>query len=303
MARRAARTNRGGVFVIMGKDIVALIEQKRGGFSKGQLRIAKFITENSEKAAFMTASRLGQKAGVSESTVVRFASELGFEGYPEMRRALQEMIRSRLTSLQRIEVAKTIIGGRDTLTAILNSDMEKIMLTLGSVDRAQFDEAVSRILAARNIYILGTRTSSALSLFMSYYFNLLFENVRTLNENSTIEIFEQILRIRPEDALIGISFPRYSRRTVNAVHYARDRGASVIAITDSENSPIARLADVRLIARSDMVSFVDSLVAPLSLINALIVAVANQAQDRLPATFEELERVWDTYGVYEKSET
>ncbi len=286
----------------MSRDIVSLIEQKRSGFSKGQLRIAKFITENSEKAAFMTASKLGQKVGVSESTVVRFASDLGFDGYPEMRKALQEMIRNRLTSLQRIEVAKSTIGTKDTLTAIFNADMEKIMLTLNTVDRRMFDNAVSKILMAGNIYILGTRTSSALSMFMSYYFNLLFENVRVLNENPTSEVFEQILRIKPEDVLIGISFPRYSKRTVNTVRYARDRGASVIAITDSENSPIAKLADIPLIAKSDMISFVDSLVAPLSLISALIVAVGNETQERLADTFGELERVWDTYGVYDKSE-
>ncbi len=204
----------------MGRDILSIIEQTRSSFSKGQLRIARFISENSEKAAFMTASKLGQKVGVSESTVVRFASDLGFDGYPEMRKALQEMIRNRLTSLQRIEVSKSIIGTKDSLTAILNSDIEKIMLTLSTVDRKQFEKAVSMILNAKNIYILGTRTSSALAVFMSYYFNLLFENVRVLTESSTSEIFEQILRIRTDDVLIGISFPRYSRRTVNTVSYA-----------------------------------------------------------------------------------
>ncbi len=286
----------------MGRDILSLMEQKRGDFSKGQLKIARFIAENSEKAAFMTASKLGQKVGVSESTVVRFASDLGFDGYPELRKALQDMIRNRLTSLQRIEVAKSIMGTKDSLTAILNSDMEKLMLTLNTVDRKQFDEAVSKILGARNLYILGTRTSSALAVFMGYYFSLLFENVKMLNENSTSEIFEQILRIGTDDVLIGISFPRYSKRTVNAVRYAKDRGASVIAVTDGDSSPIARLADTSLIAKSDMVSFVDSLVAPLSLISALIVAVGNETQDRLADTFGELERVWDTYGVYDKSE-
>ncbi len=293
---------RNGCLIIMNRDIISIIEQNRSSYSKGQLRIAKYIIENSEKAAFMTASKLGQKAGVSESTVVRFASELGYEGYPELRRALQEMIRNRLTSLQRIEVAKSIIGTKDTLTAILNSDMEKIILTLNTIDRKQFDNAVEKILSAKNIYILGTRTSSALSLFMSYYLSLLFDNVKLLYENSTSEVFEQVLRVQKEDVLIGISFPRYSKRTVTTVRYAKDRGASVIAITDSENSPIAKLADTRLIAKSDMVSFVDSLVAPLSLINALIVAVGNQTQEKLSSTFSELERVWDAYEVYDKSE-
>jgi DNA-binding MurR/RpiR family transcriptional regulator len=286
----------------MNRDIISIIEQNRSSYSKGQLRIAQFIIENSEKAAFMTASKLGQKAGVSESTVVRFAAELGYEGYPELRSALQEMIRNRLTSLQRIEVSKSIMGNKDTLSAILNADMEKIMLTLNTVDRKQFDRAVETILTAKSIYILGIRTSSALSRFMSYYLSLLFDNVKPLYENSTSEVFEQILRIQKEDVLIGISFPRYSKRTVTTVRYAKDRGASVIAITDSENSPIAKLADSRLIAKSDMVSFVDSLVAPLSLINALIVAVGNQCQEKLSDTFGELERVWEAYDVYDKSE-
>ncbi|MBR4693059.1 MAG: MurR/RpiR family transcriptional regulator, partial [Oscillospiraceae bacterium] len=179
----------------MEKDIIALIQEKRSGFSKGQARIARYITENADKAAFMTASRLGQKTEVSESTVVRFAVELGFEGYPEMRRALQEMIRNRLTSVQRIEVAKTVIGSGDTLTAILNSDMENILRTQNEVDRDSFSRAVEALLGAKKIYVLGTRTSAALSMFMGFYFNLLFENVKVLNENTAGEVFEQIMRI------------------------------------------------------------------------------------------------------------
>lgn len=284
----------------MDRDIISTIELKQGGFSKGQARIARFITENSDKAAFMTASKLGQKTGVSESTVVRFALELGFEGYPEMRKALQEMIRNRLTSVQRIEVARTVIGSRDTLSAILNSDMENIVLTQNGVDRAQFDAAVETILAARHIYILGTRTSAALSMFMGFYFNLLFENVKVLYENTAGEIFEQILRIGPGDVFVGISYPRYSKRTVKAVRFAKDRGATVLALTDTDTSPIATSADICLLARSDMVSFVDSLVAPLSLINALIVSVSERKQGVIN-TFGELEQVWDDYDVYEKA--
>ncbi|MBO4331476.1 MAG: MurR/RpiR family transcriptional regulator [Oscillospiraceae bacterium] len=286
----------------MDKDIISLIEEKRSGFSKGQIRIAEYIGANSDKAAFMTAAKLGQKAEVSESTVVRFALELGFAGYPEMRRALQEMIRNRLTSVQRIEVAKNVMGSKDTLSSILASDTEKIMLTQNSVDRESFAKAVDTILAARHIYILGMRTSYVLAMFMGFYFNMMFDNVRVLHEDVSGEIFEQLLRIESDDVLIGISFPRYSKRTVKAVRYARDRGAQVISVTDTDTSPIAKLADICLLAKSDMVSFVDSLVAPLSLINALIVAVGTRTDEKLSDTFGALEQMWDAYEVYEKAD-
>ena len=286
----------------MEKDILAAIEEKKSGFSKGQFRIAKYIEENFDKAAFMTAAKLGKTAGVSESTVVRFASELGFEGYPEMRLALQDMIRNRLTSVQRIEVAKTVMGDKDTFSAVLQSDMEKIMLTMESVDRAMFNQAVSRIVNAEHVYILGTRTSAPLAMFMGFYFNLLLPDVKIVQENSPNELLEQIMRIGRNDVLIGLSFPRYSNRTVKAVRFAKDMGASVVAITDAERSPIAKEAEICLYAKSDMVSFVDSLVGPLSLINALIVAVGSETHDNISETFTELERVWDEYDVYVKNE-
>ena len=285
----------------MEKDILAVLERKQGTFSKGQLRIARYIMENADKASYMTASKLGQKTGVSESTVVRFALELGYSGYPEMRKALQETIRSRLTSLQRMEVARTVIGTRDPLTAILNSDMENILLTQSAVSRDVFEHAVETILRAKNIYILGARTSSALAVFMGFYLGLILGNVRVLNENREGEIMEQMLRIGSDDLFIGISYPRYSRRTVQAVRFAKDRGAAVLALTDSDTSPIAVRSDICLLARSDMVSFVDSLVAPLSLINALIVAVSER-KSGVSETFEELEKVWNEYDVYEKSD-
>ena len=285
----------------MEKDILAVLERKQGTFSKGQLRIARYIMENADKASYMTASKLGQKTGVSESTVVRFALELGYSGYPEMRKALQETIRSRLTSLQRMEVARTVIGTRDPLTAILNSDMENILLTQSAVSRDVFEHAVETILRARNIYILGARTSSALAVFMGFYLGLILGNVRVLNENREGEIMEQMLRIGSDDLFIGISYPRYSRRTVQAVRFAKDRGTAVLALTDSDTSPIAVRSDICLLARSDMVSFVDSLVAPLSLINALIVAVSER-KSGVAETFEELEKVWNEYDVYEKSD-
>jgi DNA-binding MurR/RpiR family transcriptional regulator len=286
----------------MDKDILSLIEQKRGEFSKGQTRIAKFIKENFDKAAFMTAARLGKTAGVSESTVVRFASELGYAGYPEMRKALQEMIRNRLTSVQRIEVAKIVMDSKETLTSILESDMEKIRMTMESVDKQQFHKAVSEILKARKIYIIGTRTSAALSVFMGFYFNLLFDNVTLLHETTVSEVFEQILRVSSEDVVIGISFPRYSKRTVKALRFSKKMGATIIGLTDAQTSPVAKIADINLFAKSDMVSFVDSLVGPLSLINALIVAVGTGTQEKLNYTFEELERIWDEYEVYEKAD-
>ena len=286
----------------MEKDILSTIEEKRAGFSKGQVRIAAYIEQNFDKAAFMTAARLGKIAGVSESTVVRFATELGFEGYPEMRRALQDMIRSRLTSVQRIEVAKTVLSGKDTLTAVLEADVDKITRTLAAVDRAAFDEAVQRIVEARNVYVLGTRTCAPLAAFLTFYLNMLMPNVKLVQQNCASELLEQIFHIGPGDVLIGLSFPRYSTRTVKAVRYARDMGASVIAVTDAETSPLAKAAELCLFAKSDMVSFVDSLVAPLSLLNALLVAVGSRTREDVSETFAELERVWDEYGVYEKNE-
>ena len=286
----------------MEKDRLAAIEEQRSGFSKGQARIAAFIEQNFDKAAFMTAARLGKIAGVSESTVVRFATELGFEGYPEMRAALQDMIRSRLTSVQRIEVAKTVMSGKDTVTAVLQSDVEKINMTLSAVDHRAFDEAVRRIVEAKHVYVLGTRTSAPLAAFLSFYLNMLMPNVRLVEQNCASELLEQIFHIAPGDVLIGLSFPRYSTRTIRAARYARDVGACVIAVTDAETSPLAKVADLSLFAKSDMVSFVDSLVAPLSLLNALLVAVGSQTREDVSETFSELERVWDEYGVYEKHE-
>lgn len=286
----------------MDKDILSLIEHKYGEFSKGQKRIADYIKENFEKAAFMTAAKLGTTARVSESTVVRFAMEIGYSGYPEMRKALQELIRNRLTSVQRIEVAKSVMAAKDTLASVLQSDMEKIQMTIESIDKGQFDDAVQKILKARNIYIVGVRTSAALAVFLGFYFNLLFGNVKMLHESPTSEVFELVMRVSPEDVIIGISFPRYSKRTIKTLRLCKTMGATIIGITDSKSSPVAKIADVSLLAKSDMVSFVDSLVAPLSLINALIVAVGNETNEKLNYTFEELERIWDEYEVYEKAE-
>lgn len=283
-------------------DLITKIQSELPGFSKGQKQIARFILEHYDKAAFMTASRLGVTVGVSESTVVRFATELGYDGYPHLQRALQEMIRNKLTSVQRMEVAGDRMGGRDVLQTVLHADTDMIRVTLDEIDRDAFQGAVDALMGAKRIYILGVRSSSALASFLGFYFNLLFENVTLIHTNSVSEIFEQVLRVGPGDVLFGISFPRYSKRTLSAMKYARDRGARVIALTDSQLSPLARVADHVLLARSDMASFVDSLVAPLSVINALIVAVGMSRRDEIEQTFNKLERIWEEYDVYEKPE-
>ena len=283
-------------------DLITKIQSELPGFSKGQKQIARFILEHYDKAAFMTASRLGVTVGVSESTVVRFATELGYDGYPHLQRALQEMIRNKLTSVQRMEVAGDRMGGRDVLQTVLHADTDMIRVTPDEIDRDAFQGAVDALMGAKRIYILGVRSSSALASFLGFYFNLLFENVTLVHTNSVSEIFEQVLRVGPGDVLFGISFPRYSKRTLSAMKYARDRGARVIALTDSQLSPLARVADHVLLARSDMASFVDSLVAPLSVINALIVAVGMSRRDEIEQTFNKLERIWEEYDVYEKPE-
>ena len=286
----------------MSQDILTIIQENMRTFSKGQKRIAGFILESYDKAAFMTASKLGKTVGVSESTVVRFAAELGYEGYPDMQRSLQKMIRNRLTSVQRIEVTNDRIGDQDLVSMVLQSDMEKIRLTLEELDRDSFEQTVEAIISARRIYVIGVRSSAALATFISFYFNLIFENVVTVSANTASEVFERMLRVGEEDVVIGISFPRYSSRTVQAMRFASDRGATTVAITDSESSPLAAFSTHTLKARSDMASFGDSLVAPLSLVNALLVAVSQKKKEDVGRTFQSLEEIWDEYGVYEKAQ-
>ena len=284
----------------MNRDILALIQENMHTFSKGQKRIASFILESYDKAAFMTASKLGKKVNVSESTVVRFAAELGYDGYPDMQRSLQKMIRNRLTSVQRIEVTNDRLGDQDLMSMVLQSDIEKIRLTLEELDRDSFEKAVDAIVSARKLYIIGVRSCAAMATFMSFYFNLIFDNVVKVSATTASEVFESLLRVGEGDVVIGVSFPRYSSRTVQAMNFARSRGATTIAITDSEVSPLSPISTYTLKARSDMASFVDSLVAPLSLINALLVAVSRKKNDDLANTFEDLEKIWEEYGVYEK---
>jgi len=269
-------------------------------FSKGQKRIAEYILENGDKAAFMTASKLGQLAGVSESTVVRFASELGYDGYPGMQRALQEMLRSRMTSTQRIRAAGDRLDSQDILGAVLQSDIDKLREVVAAADRGQFDHVVGLLQRARHIYILGARSSTFVAGYLNFYLHLLFENVTLVQTSAAGEIFEQLFRIGEGDVMIAISFPRYSKVTMSAVQFARDRGATIVAITDNELSPVYQMSQAALLAPCEMISFVDSMVAPLSLINALLVALAYRMEGAVSATFGELEGIWNQYNVFGK---
>ena len=284
----------------MSTDILAILKERSPEFSKGQRRISQYIIDAYDKAAFMTASKLGKTVGVSESTVVRFAVDLGFDGYPSMQKAMQEMVLNRLTSVQRIEVANDRIGNQDVVSMVLQSDIDKLRQTAETVDREAFQAAVDGVLNAKRIYIIGTRSVAPLANFLSHYLNYMFNNVRTITASGTGEMFEQIVGINREDVVIAFSFPRYSAATLKAAEYCRTTGAKVIAITDNRESPLANTSDCVICAKSDMVSLVDSLVAPLSVVNALIVAIAAKREKELHRTFDALERIWDQYHVYEK---
>lgn len=286
----------------MENDLLSVLARGSNKFSKGQRIIAKYILNNYDKAAFMTAGKLGRIVGVSESTVVRFAAELGYDGYPSMRKALQEMIRNRLTSVQRIEVAKSMIDDTDLVKSIIGSDMQNLQATLELLEHDSFNKLIDSIVEAKNIYIVGMRTSTSLSSFLGLYLSLLRGNVSVVHDTAASEIYEQIIRIGEGDLFIGISFPRYSSHTVDAMQFAKKMGAKTAAITDGASSPLNGIADVCLHAKSDMVSFLDSLVAPMSLINAIIVAVGIRNKERVSETFERLEKIWSEHDVYEPAE-
>ena len=271
-------------------------------FSKGQKKLAAYIKENYDKAAFLTAAKLGETVGVSESTVVRFATHLGYKGYPEFQRELEELVRNKLNSIQRMEVTYGKVPQSEILDTVLHSDIDKIKMTLEAVDHEAFNLAVETILEATNIYVVGTRICAPLAEFLAFYLNLIFDGVRLLNTNSASELFEQMIRIGEKDVIIGISFPRYSMRTLKALEFANNRNAKVITLTDSIHSPMNLYSSCNLIARSDMASIVDSLVAPLSVINALVVALSMRKQKTVVATLEALEKIWDEYQVYSKDE-
>ena len=284
----------------MKSNLTTLILSRMATFSKGQKRIAQYILEHYDEAAFMTALRLGDTVGVSESTVVRFAAELGFEGYPEMQKAVQEMIRSKLDTIRRIELTRDRMSDREVADNVLAYDMSNIRQTLDELPRDTFYEAVDAIIHARKVYIFGAGSCRSLANFAAYYLKMLLGEIHLVYTSSQSEIFEEMFAINEQDVLIGLSFPRYSSKTAKTVHFAHSRKAKIVTITDSVLSPIAGYADYLLLAHSDMASIVDSLVAPLSIINALIVAVSVKTLDQNREKLTELENLWDTYRVYEK---
>ncbi|MDO5124918.1 MAG: MurR/RpiR family transcriptional regulator [Ruminococcus sp.] len=286
----------------MEKDLFLRIEQQMPKMSKGHKLIANYILSHYDKAAFMTAQKLGKTVGVSESTVVRFSSELDFEGYPALQRALQDLMRNKLTAVQRIEVTSDHMTKEDVLERVLSLDIEKIRKTLEETSKDDFNNAVDKIINCNTIYIIGARSAAPLASFLNYYFTMIFPHVKLIRNTTTSELFEQVMHIDEKDVIIGISFPRYSKQTAKMLEYASNSGANVIAITDSVDSPLAQYANNLLLARSDMASFVDSLVAPLSLINALIAAVSISNVDKVSKSFERLENIWEQYDVYEKNE-
>ena len=283
-------------------DLTSRINECYGSLSKGQKILATYITDNYDKAVFLTAAKMGQVVGVSESTVVRFATHLGYKGYPEFQKALEEMVRNKLNSIQRMEVTYGRISQSHILETVLQSDQEKIKDTLEHIDEHAFELAVDTIIKAKHSYIVGIRSCAPLAAFMAFYFNLMFENVTLLQTNNSSELFEQMVRISKDDVIIGISFPRYSMRTLKAMEFANNRNAKVITLTDSVHSPMNLYSSCNLIARSDMASIVDSLVAPLSVINALIVALCMKKQGEVAKTLETLEDIWNEYQVYENDE-
>ena len=278
------------------QDMMRRLNQSGKRLSKGQRKIAEYIVEHYDKAVFMTASKLGEKVGVSESTVVRFASAMGYEGYPQLQRALQELVHHWLTAVQRFEMA-TDIDQSEVLRTVLHADMQNIRTTTEEIDTAAFDEVVDKIIGARNIYVMGLRSAAPIAQFLAYYLNFIFDNVRVVSEASG-DVFEQISRINESDLLFGISFPRYSTRTLEAMSFAKARGAQVIGLTDGPMSPVYATSTVCLTARTDMASFVDSMAAPLSVINALIVALGLRRKDELSEHFRLMEGIWDEYRVY-----
>ena len=278
------------------QDMIDRLNQSGKRLSKGQRRIVEYIAAHYDKAVFMTASRLGECVGVSESTVVRFASAMGYEGYPQLQRAMQELVSHRLTPNQRVEMSEEIVP-ENAMSHVLKRDMQNLRTTLESMDNTVFEQVVERILSARSVYIMGLRSAAPLAEFMYYYLNYIFPSVRLVSSGTT-DVFDEISKLEGDDVLVGISFPRYSTRTLEAMRYAKRCGAQVISITDGPMSPLTEIADLSLMAHTDMASFVDSLAAPMSVINALLVALGLRRKDALREHFSKLEALWDTYEIY-----
>lgn len=279
-------------------DLISLINNEFIKLSKGQKIIAQYILSDYDKVAFMTAAKLGESVGVSESTVVRFANALGFDGYPELQKSLQELIKTKLTTVQRVEMSKEYSSDFDTLKKVLKSDIENIKGTLDDIDPAAFESAINKITTAKKIYIIGLRSSATIGEYLAFYLNFILDNVVLVNYGIS-DVFEQILKVNQDDVVIGISFPRYSKKTYELLRFAKEQGADIIAVTDSNTAPIAELASSVLLARSNMASFVDSLVAPFSVANALIVSVGMKQRTNIKASFDKLEQIWKEYSIYD----
>ena len=279
------------------KDLMKLIQERFSKLSKGQKLIAEYILNNYDKAAFMTAAKLGVAVGVSESTVVRFANELNFSGYPKLQKALQELIKNKLTTVQRLELSNDFVSDGDALKGVLKADTENIRATLEKINPDIFENVVNSIYKAKTIYVIGLRSSTALAEFLGFYLNIILKNVRIVSYGIS-DIFEQVINIKEGDLVIGIGFPRYATKTIDILDFAKSKGAEVVALTDSLLSPLATKADYTLIAQSNMASFVDSLVAPLSVINALIIAIGMREKSNISNTFNNLETIWKEYNVY-----
>ncbi|MCM1553784.1 MAG: MurR/RpiR family transcriptional regulator [Butyrivibrio sp.] len=279
-------------------DVLNRINEKYDKMSKSHKVIADFISQHYDQAVFMTAARLGAALGISESTVVRFAAGIGYEGYPELQKALEECVKGKLSSVQRMDAKYGKSTQSEILTSVMNADMEKLQHTIDNLDAAAFESAVTTILEAQTVYVMGLRSNEPLAGFLQFYLNMIRGNVVLLNTTSVSETFEQMIHISEKDCFIGISFPRYSMRTLKAMEFANDRNAKVIALTDSIHSPMNLYSSCNLLARSDMVSIVDSLVAPLSVINALVVAICLKRPREVKHNLEMLEETWNNYQVY-----
>ncbi|MBQ1242623.1 MAG: MurR/RpiR family transcriptional regulator [Oscillospiraceae bacterium] len=283
----------------MAKNILHTIEKNMSSFSKGQKLIARFILEEYDKAAFMTASKLGKTVQVSESTVVRFATQLGYDGYPSMQRALQEMIRGKLTSIQRIQASDGTLMGANLVTNVMQRDIEKMRMAIDQTENAEFERVVDTLLGAKRIYLVGFRSSSFLAGYLNFYFRLMFENV-TFVQGGAAGTFDQIFRVGPGDVVFAICFPRYSELALKTVQFAKDRGAIIVGLTDSELSPVYQMSECSLLVRNEMISFVDSLAAPMSMLNALILATAHKKGADVATSFSELETVWERFDIFGK---
>lgn len=284
------------------ENLLSVMRRRYDEMSRGQKALIRYISAHTDETAFMTAAQLGAEVGVSESTVVRFAGALGYDGFPAFQKELAHLVRTKLSSIDRMDLAYGNASQSEIINSVLKSDIEKIADTISNVDVKAFESAVETILAARDIYVVGIRSCAPLAGFLSFYLNMMFGHVHLISTNSMTEVFEQMITVNEKDVVIGISFPRYSMRTLKAMEFANDRNAHVISITDSVHSPMNLYSSCNLLARSDNISIVDSLVAPLSLINSLVVALCMKRTDRVIAQLEDLERVWGDYQIYNQDE-